>query len=94
MNEEISKILSELAGSQIDIDFKQSFENGGIDNSIILAVMQNKRLNRIAEALEAIDMDLSEISMSLKGIDQNLDNCISRYNGNSFLCITGNVSTD
>lgn len=67
-------------------------------------VKQEELLTRIAEALESIDKtlsdelpaingNLSDVAEMLEGIDRNLNNCISRYGNNSFLCITGNVST-
>lgn len=94
MNEEFSKVLSELVGSPVDMDFKQSFEKGGIDNNIILAVMQNKRLDRITDALESISSSLLKISVSLYSLDKTLDGCTYTGQTGSFLRVTGSVSTN
>lgn len=48
-------------------------------------------VERIADALEAINGDLSDISTFLEGIDQNLDGCIAQNGRNKFLCVTGNI---
>lgn len=56
--------------------------------------MYEDQLTRIADALELINGNLSDIAEALEGIDLNLNGCISRSGNNSFLCITGNVSTD
>lgn len=55
--------------------------------------MNEDQLTRIAEALEGINNNLSDIALSLDSLDQTLDGCISRNGNNSFICITGNVST-
>ena len=49
-------------------------------------------LERIADALEAINSNLADISATLDNIDQNLDDCIARNGNNKFLCITGNIA--
>lgn len=46
---------------------------------------------RIVDALEAISGNLSEISVTLDNIDQNLDGCIAQNGRNKFLCVTGNM---
>lgn len=94
MNEEFSKVLSELVGSPVDMNFRQSFEKGGIDDSIILAIMQNKRLDRIADALEDISSRLAEACDRLQGIEETLGSCVCHNGRSHFLCITGNVSTN
>lgn len=57
-------------------------------------VNQEEQLARIAEALESINNNLSEIAISLDSLDKTLDSCICTYGNNHFLCITGNVSTN
>ena len=93
MNEEFSKMLSELIGYPVDMDFKQSFEKNGINNDIVIATIQCRRFDRIAEALEGINNNLSEIVLSLDGLDKNLDGCISRTERGNLLCITGDITT-
>lgn len=55
--------------------------------------MNEERFERLVGALEAIGTSLSEISASLENMDRTLDGCISHAGDNSFLCITGNVSS-
>lgn len=57
-------------------------------------INQEQQLARIADALEALNSNVSEMADLLERIDQNLDGCICRYGNNQFLCITGNVSTN
>ena len=57
-------------------------------------VNQEEQLARIADALEEISSSLSEISISLDSLDKTLDRCVCTNGKNSFLCITGNVSTN
>lgn len=56
--------------------------------------MNEELLTRLVEALEGINSNLSEIAISLDSLDQNLEGCILKNGNNSFLCITGNVSTN
>ena len=57
-------------------------------------MMQLSRLDRIADALEGINDNLSCINNNLESMEKNLDNCIVPYERQSFLCVTGNVTTD
>lgn len=57
-----------------------------------LQMMEIKRLERIAEALEGINSNLSDISLSLDSLEKNIDSCIATNGRNKFLCITGNIS--
>ena len=56
--------------------------------------MNEELLTRLVEALEGISNNLSDIALSLESIDKNLSACISHYGNNTFLCITGNASTN
>lgn len=55
--------------------------------------MNEELLIRLVEALESINNNLSEISVSLDSAEKNLDGCIAVNGNNHFLCVTGNVST-
>ena len=62
--------------------------------------MNEELLTRLVEALEGVNENLdvinhslSEMSVSLNSLEKNLNECISCVGNNSFLCITGNVST-
>lgn len=57
-------------------------------------VNQEKQLERIADALEEISTELSEMNLRIDSIDRELNKCISRTNSGNFLCITGNISTN
>lgn len=57
-------------------------------------MMQLSRLDRIADALEGIDDNLSSINDNLEYTEKNLDSCVAPYEKQSFLCVTGNVTTD
>lgn len=96
MNEEFREAISDMIGYPVDISFKQIFEEDGIKYSDVIAMMQCKRLDRIAEALESINSNLSEIVISLNSLDENIDGCISvSQNGKSrYLCISGDVYTN
>lgn len=63
------------------------------DEDARLEFMKLERLDRIADALEGINSNLTEIAESLSGLDENISGCISANGKNQFLCITGNVST-
>lgn len=52
-----------------------------------------RKSDRIAEALELINDNLEEISLSLNGIDNNLNGCISRNGNNKYICVTGNITS-
>lgn len=95
MNEEFKQTANEMVGYPVDISFKQIFEEDGIKYSDVLTVMQCKRLDRIADALEGINSNLSDIAVALDSLDKNIDGCIScSQNGRSrHLCITGDVTT-
>lgn len=58
-------------------------------------VNQEEQLARIADALESINSNLSEIALSLNNIDKNIDDCIvsPARGGGRLLQITGNVFT-
>lgn len=61
-----------------------------------LEIMQISRLDRIAEALEGINQELSCIAGHLEYLcdkDHPLDECISKTRAGSFLCVTGHVTT-
>ncbi len=61
-----------------------------------LEIMQISRLDRIAEALEGINQELSCIAGHLEYLcdkDYPLDECISKTRAGSFLCVTGHVTT-
>ncbi len=51
MNEEFSKMLSELIGYPVDVDFNKSFEGKGIDATTVIGLMLCSRLDRIAQLL-------------------------------------------
>ncbi|MDE5696305.1 MAG: hypothetical protein K2I96_02670 [Lachnospiraceae bacterium] len=57
--------------------------------------MNEELLTRLVDALESINNNLSEISISLDSLDKNIDGCISvSQNGKSrHICITGDVTT-
>lgn len=55
-------------------------------------VNQEELLERIVDALEGINGNLSDINLSLNNLDQNFESCISRIGSSNLLCITGNVS--
>lgn len=55
--------------------------------------MNEEKIDRLVDALEAIRIELSEIGRSLASIDRDLSGCISHNGNNNFLCVTGNVST-
>lgn len=56
--------------------------------------MENEELlTRMVDALEGINNNLSEIALSLDGLQKDLDGCISVSGKNQYLCITGNVTT-
>lgn len=79
---DLIKEYSELAGTQL----------GNTDYAWNL--MKLARLDRIADALEGINDNLSCINNNLESMEKNLDNCIAPYERQSFLCVTGNVTTD
>lgn len=58
--------------------------------------MNEELLTRLVEALEGINSNLSEIAVSLNGIDENIAGCILvSQNGKSrHLCISGDVYTN
>lgn len=58
--------------------------------------MNEELLTRIAEALEGINSNLSEMSISLDSMDKNIDGCISsdRSGKSRYLCISGDVYTN
>lgn len=56
--------------------------------------MNEELLTRLVDALESINDNLSEIAISLDTLDKTVDGCIAVNGNNSFLCITGNVSTN
>lgn len=59
-------------------------------------IMQISRLDRIADALEGINQELSCIAGHLEYLcdkDHPLDECISKTRAGSFLCVTGHVTT-
>lgn len=60
-----------------------------------VGIAQRDSVTRIAEALEAIDQDLTSISNSLVDMvtTHPLDDCISKTRTGSFLCVTGHVTT-
>lgn len=57
--------------------------------------MNEELLTRLVEALEGINSRLSEIAVSLDGIDKNLDGCIScsRDGRSKYICVTGDINT-
>lgn len=61
-----------------------------------IEIMQISRLDRIADALEGINQELSCIAGHLEYLcdkDYPLDECISKTRAGSFLCVTGHVTT-
>lgn len=54
MEEEFRETISEMVGYPVDISFKRIIEEDGILHSDVIALMQCKRLDRIADALERI----------------------------------------
>lgn len=68
MNEEFRETINEMVGYPIDISFKRIFEEDGIAYSDVIALMQCKRLERIADALEGIQRSL-EAMESFAGIE-------------------------
>lgn len=67
--------------------------DAGHSKAEAIEVLKTGELHAISSTLESINSNLSDISLSLERLDRNLDGCISRYGNDSFLCITGNVST-
>ena len=55
--------------------------------------MNEELLTRLVDALESINNNLSEIAVSLDGIDKNIDGCISVSGKSQYLCISGDVNT-
>lgn len=52
--------------------------------------MNEEQLNRLIEVLQDIDSNLTDISISLKNLDNGFQNCISNDpNGKSFLHVGG-----
>lgn len=93
MNEEFKETISSLVGYPIDADFKQILEEEGIKHSDVIALMQCRRLYRLADELSCISVHLSEIGKSLDSLDKNLGGCISVNGKNQYLCIAGEVTT-
>lgn len=57
-------------------------------------VNQEKQLERIADALEAIATTLIDIEANLDRLSDKIDSCMSRTDRGNFICITGNISTN
>lgn len=51
---EFSEALSSLIEDDVNVDFKQGFEEDGIENSFVADVLIASKLDRIANALENI----------------------------------------
>lgn len=66
MSDEFRDTISEMVGYPIDISFKQIFEEEGIRHSDVIALMQCKRLDRIADALKEINGTLDRIRYNLE----------------------------
>lgn len=58
--------------------------------------MNEELLTRLVEALESINNNLSDIAVSLDGLDKNIDGCVScsRDGRSKYLCISGDVYTN
>lgn len=56
--------------------------------------MNEQLLTRLVEALEGINDNLSDIAIHLSSIDQNLDSCVSEFNGLSFFRVAGEITTN
>ena len=56
--------------------------------------MNQELLTRLVEALEGIKKELHDIDTHLEGLDSHLDSCIAKSSQGSYLCVTGNISTD
>ena len=58
--------------------------------------LRELRLTRLVEALESINNNLSDIAVSLDGLDKNIDGCVScsRDGRSKYLCISGDVYTN
>ncbi len=54
MNDEFRDTISKMVGYPVDISFKRIIEEDGILHGDVIALMQCKRLDRIANALERI----------------------------------------
>ena len=55
--------------------------------------MNEELLERIADALEAINSNLEGIKDSLERVEDNINDVTCRVGNNSFIRVTGNVST-
>ena len=55
--------------------------------------MNEELFERIADALEAINSNLEGIKDNLERVGGNINDVTCRIGNNSFICVTGNVST-
>lgn len=91
---EFEKILEELVGYPVDMDFKQGFEKDGIENDFIVKIMLCKKLDRIADVLEKIEIDIACMQSSIDTIEQFTE-CIAQPISNDYekaLRIIGDVA--
>lgn len=96
LKQEYEQAVITLMNLQESEDFEVN-----ITDRTIAGLMLCKRLDRIADAIEAandtmdsISSSLSEISISLDSLDKTLSGCTYTNGKNDFLCITGNVTTN
>lgn len=103
VREEFSKALSALIGEDTNVDFKQGYENDGIENSLITGIVIASKLDCIANALEGIETRLDALE-ELQDTAEQLRECIcyegpARYappgaKGFNFLRIGGSVGRE
>lgn len=57
-------------------------------------IKQEEELTRIADALESINSNLSDVAEKLEDIERHLDCCIAYSGDRAFFRIAGSVSTN
>lgn len=93
MNEEFKRTVNEMVGYPVDISFKQIFEEDGIKYSDVLTVMQCKRLDRIADALEGINSNLGEMRVTLEILQRYVDGFTTVDEKGMRIGVSGDVNT-
>ncbi len=89
------KILNDATGTEIVASIEMLLD-AGLEMTEAIEVLKLIELRAISGSLEAISeelADMAEMLESIESIDEKLSRCISHDGNNSFLCITGNVST-
>lgn len=93
MNEEFKQTVNEMVGYPVDISFKQIFEEDGIKYSDVHTVMQCKRLDRIADALEGINNNLGEMRVTLEILQRYVDGFTTVDEKGMRIGVSGDVNT-